>query len=169
MSIKRTAMRSKMIIGWREWCSLPDLQLPGIAAKIDTGAKTSSLHAFNIEPFDQAGERWIRFFIHPLKRHRYPEIKCQAKLADERTVTSSNGTAEDRYVISTTMILGSYRFVTELTLSNRDEMGFRMLIGRQSLLKRFVVDPGLSYTLGEFNENSLYPKVKVKKARQSTA
>ena len=153
-------MRSKMIIGWREWCSLPDLELPGIAAKIDTGAKTSSLHAFEIERFEKHGEQWVRFFIHPLKRHRRPEIKCQAKLADERTVTSSNGTTEHRYVINTTMILGSYTFATELTLTNRDEMGFRMLIGRQSLQKRFVVDPSLSYTLGDFDEHDLYPSIK---------
>lgn len=140
--------KAKTIIGWREWCSLPDLGLTQIAAKIDTGAKTSSLHAFKIKPFMHEGEHWVSFNVHPRQRRRQPEIRCKAKVVDERMVTSSNGCAEARIVISTRLVIGPHSFVSELTLSNRDEMGFRMLIGRQSLAKRFVIDPGLAETLG---------------------
>jgi hypothetical protein len=150
-------IKSKLIIGWREWCSLPELGLPGIAAKIDTGAKTSSLHAFNIETFSRDNKAWLRFCIHPIQRHRYPEIQCEAKMSDQRLVTSSNGAVENRFVINTTLTLGAFSFTTDVTLTNRDEMGFRMLIGRQSLSQRFVVDPCLSYTTGDYDEEFLYP------------
>lgn len=136
---------------------MPELGLPGIAAKIDTGARTSSLHAFKIKTFQRNGELWARFAVHPVQRHRLPEIRCEAKVVDERSVTSSNGCAEQRLVIGTELVLGPHRFATELTLTNRDEMGFRMLIGRKALAKRFVVDPGLSMTLGERDEHELYP------------
>jgi len=149
-------IKSKLIIGWREWCSLPDLGLPGIAAKIDTGAKTSSLHAFKIRPFTRKGEQWVRFVVHPLQRRRQPEIRCEGKVVDERPVTSSNGTSEHRIVIRTDIVLGPYRFPTELTLTNRDDMGFRMLIGRKSLVKRYVVDPSVSLTLGEYDALDIY-------------
>ncbi len=141
--------RAKTIIGWREWCALPDLELPGILAKIDTGAKTSSLHAFRIKNFQRDGEDWLRFYVHPVQRHRLPEVVCEARLADERTVTSSNGKSEYRPVIITRFKMGRLTFKTELTLSNRDDMGFRMLIGRRALAKRFIVDSSLSHTLGE--------------------
>lgn len=160
MKISTSIARSKQIIGWREWCALPDLGVPGIAAKIDTGARTSSLHAYSIETFSRNNEKWAHFVIHPVQRHRQPEIHCEARVVDERQVTSSNGATELRFVINTTMILGAYRFTTELTLTNRDEMGFRLLIGRQSLAKRFVVDPGLSLTLGHYTEQDFYPEMK---------
>lgn len=141
--------RSKSIIGWREWCAFPDLGLPEVLAKIDTGAKTSSLHAFKINLFERDGQEWARFKVHPVQRHRHPEISCEAPIVDERSVTSSNGKAESRLVVLTSITLGLVTYKTELTLTNRDEMGFRLLIGRQSLCKRFVVDPALSYTLGD--------------------
>lgn len=150
-------MKSKLIIGWREWCSLPELGLPGVAAKIDTGAKTSSLHAFNIKRFSRNDEEWLRFCIHPIQRRRHPEILCEAKIKELRRVTSSNGAVENRYVIETMLNLGPYSFTTEITLTNRDDMGFRMLIGRQFLSKHFVVDPSLSFTAGDHDEESLYP------------
>lgn len=149
-------IKSKMIIGWREWCSLPDLGLLGIEAKIDTGARTSSLHAFKPRRFIRNGEPWVRFYVHPVRRHRVPEIACEARIVDKRAVTSSNGKSEKRLVIETTLTLGVHHFHTELTLTNRDEMGYRMLIGRQSLRRRFVVDPGLSHTLGEYEAADLY-------------
>lgn len=151
--------KAKLIIGWYEWCRFPDLNLPGITAKIDTGAKTSSLHAFKIRPFTRDGEKWVRFIVHPLQRRRHPEIKCEARVVDERPVTSSNGTTENRIVISTTLVMGGRSFKTELTLSNRDEMGFRLLIGRKSLVRRFIVDPSLKLTLGSFDEKTLYPEI----------
>jgi len=143
------------IIGWREWCALPDLQLPGVLAKIDTGAKTSSLHAFNIRTSTR-GKDWLSFSIHPVQRRRNPEIRCEALCVDLRTVTSSNGKSEERPVIETVIQIGAQRFSTEITLTNRDEMGFRMLIGRQSLSRRFVVDPSLSYACGDRKEADLY-------------
>lgn len=156
MSRHSSANKSKLIIGWREWCALPQLGLPAIAAKIDTGAKTSSLHAFKIKPFKRKGEEWVRFVLHPIQRHKTPEIRCEARVIDERPITSSNGGIEHRIVISTALVLGPYEFATEITLTNRDDMGFRMLIGRKSLVKRFIVDPCMSHTLGELDINELY-------------
>lgn len=147
----------KAIIGWREWCAMPDLALPGVLAKIDTGAKTSALHAFNIGPSDR-GDDWLAFSVHPVQRRRRPEIRCEARCVDLRAVTSSNGKTEERPVIETTIVMGPQTFVTEITLTNRDEMGFRMLIGRQSLSRRFIVDPGLSYCCGDRGEDELYPR-----------
>lgn len=157
-SKKKEPVRAKSIIGWREWCSLPDLGLPGVLAKVDTGAKTSSIHAFRTDVFSRDGSDWVRFAVHPLQRHRVPEILVEAPVVDDRPVTSSNGETEHRLVIATKMVLGGYAFDTEITLANRDEMGFRMLIGRQSLSKRFVVDPSLSFTLGHREEGALYPE-----------
>ncbi|WOJ95477.1 RimK/LysX family protein [Congregibacter brevis] len=143
-----TAGFPKAIIGWREWCALPDLALPGILAKVDTGAKTSSLHAFDVRQSDR-GEGWIDFSVHPVQRRKTPVIQCTAQCVDYRSVTSSNGKSEKRPVIQTTLEIGFRRFVTEITLTNRDDMGFRMLLGRQSLNKRFLVDPSLSYCCGD--------------------
>ncbi|MFK8042386.1 ATP-dependent zinc protease [Congregibacter sp.] len=143
-----TASFPKAIIGWREWCALPDLALPGILAKVDTGAKTSSLHAFDVRQSDR-GEGWIDFSVHPVQRRKAPVIQCTAQCVDYRSVTSSNGKSEKRPVIQTTLEIGFRRFVTEITLTNRDDMGFRMLLGRQSLNKRFLVDPSLSYCCGD--------------------
>lgn len=152
----RAAKAPKAIIGWREWCALPDLALPGVLAKIDTGAKTSSLHAFDIRPGTR-GEDWLAFSVHPVQRRRKPVVHCEARCVDIRAITSSNGKSEERPVIETTLVLGPWTFVSEITLTNRDEMGFRMLIGRQSLNRRFVVDPSLSYCCGDRDESALYP------------
>lgn len=151
--------RAKTIIGWREWCALDALNLPAVAAKIDTGAKTSSLHAFDLSFEQRKGEQWVRFFVHPIQRHKKPEIECCAKVHDRRKVISSNGMAEQRPVIKTLIKLGPHSFATEITLSNRDEMGYRMLIGRQTLSKRFIVDPASSWALGDIDEAALYSGV----------
>ncbi len=141
-------MKARTIIGWRECVGLPDLGLETIKAKIDTGARTSTLHAFNARRFKKDGEDWVRFIVHPKKGRRRPEILCEAKIIDIRNVTSSNGARERRPVIVTTLQLGPFKKQIELTLTNRDEMGFRMLVGREALRKTFVVDSGSSYTLG---------------------
>ena len=146
----------KAIIGWREWCALPDLALPGVLAKIDTGAKTSSLHAFDIRPSDR-GDDWLQFSVHPVQRRRRPEIVCEARCIEERAITSSNGKSEDRPVIEMELLIGERRFRPEIALTTRDDMGFRILIGRQSLNRRFVVDPAQSYCCGDREEQSLYP------------
>ncbi|MEE4107719.1 MAG: RimK/LysX family protein [Halieaceae bacterium] len=155
-SPRRGPRSPKSIIGWREWCALPDLELPGVLAKIDTGAKTSSLHAFDIRSSSR-GDDWLSFYVHPVQRRRRPTVQCEARCVDVRAVTSSNGKTEERPVVETIMVLGGRSFSTEITLTNRDEMGFRMLIGRQSLNRRFIVDPSLSYCCGDFQEAELYP------------
>ena len=136
------------IIGWREWISLPDLRIDRIKAKIDTGARTSALHAFDIEPFAKNGTDWVRFRVHPQQRDTIETIAAEAQLLDRRQVRNSGGDAELRYVISTTVELPTQRWTVELTLTNRDAMGFRMLLGREAVRGRFWVDPGQSFLLG---------------------
>lgn len=136
------------VVGWREWLALPQLGIPAIKAKIDTGARTSSLHTFYLEEF-HAGGRWmIRFGIHPLQKRKDIEMFCEAPLVDRRRVKDSGGHVEKRYVIRTTAVLGSACWPIDITLTNRDAMLFRMLLGRTALEKRFVIDPGRSYATG---------------------
>jgi hypothetical protein len=139
--------KKKKIIGWREWVRLPDLRIDRIKAKIDTGARTSALHAHKITPFTKDGAAYVRFAVHPIQRQRKPEVVCVALVIDERAVTPSGGRSERRYVIRTLMKLGKSRWPVELTLTNRDHMGFRMLIGRQALRRRYLVDPGRSFVV----------------------
>jgi hypothetical protein len=137
--------RKKKIIGWREWVKLPDLGVARIKAKIDTGARTSALHAFRITPFSKYGAAYVRFVLHPLQRRKTPEISCVALVIDQRHVTDSGGRMEERYVIRTTLQLGKSLWPVELTLTNRDQMGFRLLIGRQAVRRRYLVDPSRSF------------------------
>ncbi|MBT4739947.1 MAG: ATP-dependent zinc protease [Rhodospirillaceae bacterium] len=132
-------------IGWREWVALPDLDIDKIKVKVDTGARTSALHAYRIKKFTKDDATYVRFFVHPHQGKKKPEIECTALVVDERPVTNSGGKTTQRYVIRTTIVAGEERWPIELTLTNRDEMGFRMLLGRQAVRRRFVVDPGRSY------------------------
>ncbi len=142
---KGAKKKPKKIIGWREWVRLPDLHSGRIKAKIDTGARTSCLHAYRITPFSKDGASYVRFLLHPVQRQKKLEIPCVAVVIDYRCVTDSGGRREYRYVIRTKMKLGKLSWPVELTLTNRDQMGFRMLIGRQALRRRYLVDTGRSF------------------------
>ncbi len=132
-------------VGWREWVGLPELGIGRIKVKVDTGARSSALHAFGIEEFQLDGEAWVRFRIHPIQRDARAEVLAQAPLVDERWVRSSSGKLTRRPVIRTLLALGQEVWSIEITLVRRDVMGFRMLLGRQALRHRFLVDPGRSY------------------------
>jgi hypothetical protein len=140
-------MRSpKPTIGWREWVSLPDLGVDWVKAKVDTGARSSTLHAWDIVVDHGSGV--VRFNVHPLQDDDSVVVAAEAALVELREVRSSNGEVEERAVISTNVRIGGVARVVELTLSNRDEMGFRMLVGRSAIRRRFLVDPGRSFLGG---------------------
>lgn len=134
----------KLLIGRNEWCRLPELNIPAIKAKIDTGAKTSSLHAFNIRTLTKHHKRFVQFEIHPLQRNDKLLVSCTAPLVDERHIISSSGHKEHRHVILTTVALGNQQWKMEVTLSNRDPMRYRLLLGREALNSRVLIDPSLS-------------------------
>lgn len=133
------------LIGWREWVSLPGLKIPFIKAKIDTGARTSALHAFALQPFEEAGKQKIRFDIHPFQHNTEIVATCVADVIDKRLVTDSGGHQEERYVIETEMVIGDNRYNIEITLTERENMLFRMLLGRSALSRRFIVNPARSF------------------------
>jgi hypothetical protein len=132
-------------IGWREFVGLPELGIRSIKAKVDTGARSSSLHAYGIVEFEQDGERWVRFQVHPIQHNDSKIITASALVLDKRPVRSSSGQVSERYVISTMLKLMGEIWPIELTLARRDQMGFRMLLGREAIRGRFLVDPGSSY------------------------
>lgn len=140
---------SKTTVGWREWLALPALGIPAIKAKVDTGAKTSALHAFIVKPYMKGEEPWVQFFIHPLQNNLETVVECHARLSDQRQVTDSGGHQEMRYVICTEIELGEQRLEAEITLTDRESMKFRMLLGRNVLKQGFVVDSEQSFLLGK--------------------
>ena len=133
------------VIGWREWVTLPVLGVARIKAKVDSGARSSSLHAFDVQEFSRDGKTWVRFLLHPHQRSSEETIECESEVLEKRMVKSSSGKATLRPVILTTVALLGGEFQVELTLANRDEMGFRMLLGREATRRRFLVDTGASY------------------------
>jgi hypothetical protein len=147
--VPRPAGRSEReTVGWREWVSLPHLDTPWIKAKIDTGARSSALHAFGLERFEREGEPWVRFEIHPWQRSSEDAVAVEAPVTNILVVRSSNGAMEERPVIATTIRIGEREVPVGMTLTRRDEMGFRLLIGRQTLRGHFVVDPDRSFISG---------------------
>lgn len=153
------------LIGWKEWLTLPDLGIPAIKAKIDTGARTSALHTFSLESFTATGQPMVRFGIHPLQKRRDVELFGEAPVIDRRRVKDSGGHVEKRYVIQTTAVLGRVYWPIQVTLTNRDGMLFRMLLGRTALERRFIVDPGRSYISGRALSRA-YSGVSSKKGRK---
>ena len=138
-------MPAPFIIGWEEWVALPDLGLPAIKAKVDTGARTSALHAHQIEPFGPISAPLVRFCVHPIANRTDIEITCSAPIVDRRDVTSSNGDRETRFVILTAIRMGARSWPVEITLTNRETMSYRMLIGRQAIKDDMFVDPASSF------------------------
>ena len=139
----------KEIVGWREWIALPDLGIKYLKCKIDTGARSTALHAFYVEPFEENGIQRVRFSIHPRQRNIEKVVECVSDVIDERMVTDSGGHKEMRFVIRTTVVLGIHVIPVEMTLTNRDTMRFRMLLGRTAMSGLFLVDPKKSYLLGK--------------------
>ncbi|MCD6056054.1 MAG: rimK 3 [Gammaproteobacteria bacterium] len=149
----------KMVIGWSEWCALPDLKIPAIKAKIDTGAKTSAIHAFDIEQKRKNNKDWVFFSVYPLQRSKAIAVRCAAEAVDKRYVMSSSGHKEYRFVIFTSVVLGEQQWEIEMTLSNRDPLSFRMLLGREALNANLYVDPIQSLKHGKLSKarlNSFY-------------
>lgn len=140
---------TKTLIGNQEWCSLPELGVLAVKARVDSGARTSSIHAFNLKAFDRDGDEWVRFEIHPLQNDETTIVQCEHKVIDRRDVKSSSGAVENRYVIATPLRLGEQTWNIELTLTNRDAMGFRMLLGREAMGGRVIIDPELKMVLGQ--------------------
>jgi len=142
----------KLIIGWQEWVSLPDLTLPVICAKTDTGAKTSSIHAYDIKAYTKDGQPRVSFELHPIQQSKKIKVKCDTLLHDVRSVKSSSGEVEERPVILTNLKIGGHSWKIELNLTNRDYMGCRMLIGRQAMEDKVIINPAHKFLHGQVSK-----------------
>lgn len=140
-----TDIENKLIVGWREWVSLPELGISAIKAKVDTGARTSCLHTFGIVEYEKDGDKWVKFMIHPIQDDNITEKECHAKVIDMRTVRDSGGHESFRYVIKTLLKIGDLSYPIEMTLTARDKMIFRMLLGRTAMENRIIVDSAASF------------------------
>jgi hypothetical protein len=150
--------KGKLMLGWREWVSLPALGLARVKAKIDTGARTSSLHAFEVRDFDDNGVHRVEFKMHPRQRDRDKVVVCVADIVDQRSVTDSGGHREQRWVIETPIKIGPHVWTVEMNLTSRDDMLFRMLLGRTALKGRALVDPARSYLVGKRRKKKVKKK-----------
>jgi hypothetical protein len=139
------------MLGWREWVALPEFGIAQIKAKIDTGARSSALHAESIEPYLKGGAHWLMFTVQPKKKPGEPLIECHAPIKDRRLVSDSGGHKQRRYVIETQLLFGQHLIHAEITLTNRDTMRFRMLLGRTAMNTHFLIDPNASYIQGKPN------------------
>lgn len=144
-----------LIAGCEEWCGFPDLGVPAIKARVDSGARTSALHALNIQSFTRNDARWVSFEVHPLQNDRSVVLRCESLVHDRRTVKNSGGFSEKRYVIKTTFGIGEHQWEIEITLTNRDSMGYRMLLGREAMSGKILVDPARSFALGDHSETDI--------------
>ena len=141
--------KETLTLGWREWVSLPQLGIRQIKAKVDTGARTSALHAFSVRVFQEGDKERVEFMLHPVQKDNETVVTCVADILDRRTVTDSGGHKEERFVISTELAIGKYSWPIEVTLTARDDMLFRMLIGRTAIKNIARVDPARSYLVGK--------------------
>ncbi|MCB1174022.1 MAG: RimK family alpha-L-glutamate ligase [Leptospiraceae bacterium] len=148
-------MKNRIIVGSQEWCAFPELGVPAIKARVDSGARTSAIHSHHVRSFKRGQKTWVRFEIHPLQHNRMTVLRCEAEVIDRRAVKSSSGHTEKRYVIVTPLQIGGQVFVVELTLANRDSMGYRMLLGREAMQGRMLVDPEGSFLTGVVAEQEL--------------
>ncbi len=146
------------IIGSEEWCVFEELGIPAIKARVDSGAKTSSIQATNIKLYNKGSQEWVRFEVNPIQENRSIAIECKARLVDRRTVKSSSGISEERLVVKTPVKLGDLIFDIELTLASRDTMEFRMLLGREALSERYIVNPAQSYNVQGFTDEEITKK-----------
>jgi len=149
MTDRRREPRELLTLGWREWVALPEIGIPRIKAKVDTGARTSALHAFALRPFSEHGRDRVEFQIHPLQKNLDTIVTCTADVIDRRVVSDSGGHKEERFVIATLLAIGEYAWPIEMTLTSRDDMLFRMLLGRTAMEGRAQVNPSLSYVVGK--------------------
>ncbi len=139
--------KEKLVVGWREWAHLPDLDVERIKVKIDTGAKTSAIHAFDIKPFTYMGNPWVQFEVHPLQDNDMLSNTCTCPIIDHRWITSSTGHRQKRFIIRTRLVIGEFSSDIDISLANRDEMGFRFLLGRNAMKGHLLVDPTHSFLL----------------------
>ncbi|MDA0747381.1 MAG: RimK/LysX family protein [bacterium] len=161
--MNRVRQEPQWIIGWREWLSLPTLGISEVKAKIDTGARSSALYAFNVKRFRRDDEQMVRFSVHPYQRDGRTTVVSEAVLLEDRIIRSSTGHEEVRPVIRTTVKILEREWEIELTLANRDDMGFRMLLGREAIRGRFLIDTGRSFRAGK----PLRPKPAQKQGRKT--
>lgn len=163
-------VRKLMIVGNAEWCALPDLNVPAIRARIDSGAKTSAIHAVNIREFYKHRQQWVKFEIHPLRVHTDVFIECQAPVYDFRMVKNSSGEAQPRYVIQTTLELGNEKWTIQATLANRRSMGFQMLLGREAMNHRILINPSEDFRITRYTRKQIRDfygiKATVKKSKK---
>lgn len=145
----------KLLIGAKEWCCFPALAVTAVKARIDSGAKISSLHAVNIEPFVRSASEWVRFSIHPLQQNSDLTITCEAPVTDRRIIRSSNGTGEERIIINTPLTLHGNTWNIDVSLTNRQRMTYRMLLGREAMAGRLLIDSDKSFMAGKLSAAQL--------------
>jgi ribosomal protein S6--L-glutamate ligase len=157
----------KMIVGSEEWCQISQLGIPAIKARVDSGAKTSAIHAFNIQVFKRGNTPWVSFDVHPLQNNRSAFLRCEAPIVDRRMVKNTSGASEKRYVIKVPIRMKDQVWDIELTLTNRDSMGYRMLLGREAMNGRILVDPSASMSLGRVTDAELREMYGINKKTRS--
>ncbi len=159
-------LQNKIIVGSEEWVSLPELHIPAIKVRVDSGAKTSALHAVNIQPFQKNNETWVSFDVYPIQNNGKKAIRCEAPVIDKRIIKSSTGNKENRYIIKTTLKLNELTTDIEISLTNRDSMGYRMLLGREAMVGKMLVDPESSFLQGSFSDEEIDSKYKLKPTKK---